>query len=62
MIRVDLVRQDLATLRDALRLERVDRLRTREPPLSAGARRTLLGWIAMLEAFLGERGERGAEP
>ncbi len=61
MIRFDLVHQDLVTMRDALRLARADRIRTGEPPLCARARQCLLGWIAILEAFLDEHGERGAE-
>jgi len=47
VIRLDLVRQDLATLRDALRSERVDRLRTGEPALSPEERRWLRERIAM---------------
>jgi len=56
VIRLDLVRQDLATRRDALRLERVDRLRTGEPALSPTAKRWLRERAEMLERFLENAG------
>lgn len=52
MIRLDLVRRDLDTMRDALRLERVDRLRTGEPALSPAAKRWLREQTKLLEGFV----------